>query len=643
MAYLKLDHCKKNIVVLLGPTGCGKTTYAKESLKRQYPSSTFLSTGDKLREGNYINAWQEPNMDEIKNFCHTLIGTTLMEFQKSESAVLILNCVKDLKDAEFVTAEAKKYGLQITAALLFDIDEEQLNEFWNKRSRDTDNLRMMCVSTREYLYKWKQKSNDLCNYYKHLKLLFLNLSHHSFWDIKPELCRIYESPNNLQFMLLESNGIKSVLTSLQSVLNVSQFEFTLPASFVHCCRDVKWVANPTRYYVTIKADGVRCLLFKTSNGTYLITRKHEIYPCQVADDQLSENTVLDGELLPSISMSDIHPKMSATQLNTSVFLVFDVLAAAGDVLWRWPFSVRLQSLGELSVRKDVIAVIMEASSDIQLSPSVSSDPRLTVHCALKGHRKSTPRTILTCLDTAFPYPSDGLVFTPDKAYLFGPDPLLFKWQSEDDVRCDIQPSRVIQPFQLLNKEVIECRWNSATKSWVPLYVRSDKARPNSDKTVAHLRKICQQPYTKDYLKYDITQVKIFDKHEDDEVALNNKPSKQSDCGHPAVEGISFDNLFSGINQLVQCGEVEKTVDDATNLEIITYRATASFSNHIVGLYRGLVLHPPSKTVVTRPFVRFYEGNVMFQKIIHLTWNLHNINYNIQAVKTFLTCERNWNA
>ena len=622
MAYLKLDICKKNIVVLLGPTGCGKTTYAKESLKRQYPSSAFLSTGDKLREGNYINAWQEPNMDEIKDFCHTLIGTTLMDFQKSESAVLILDCVKDLKDAEFVTAEAKEYGLQITAALLFDIHEEQLKQFWNMRSRNNDKLLMMCVSVRQYLYIWRMRSNDLCNYYKKLKLLFIKPSHRcSSWkrDMKLEECRIYESSNYLQFMLLESNGIKNVLASLQSVLNVFHFEFTLPASFVHCYRDVKWVANPTRYYVTIKADGVRCLLFKTSDGTYLITRKHEIYPCQVADDQLPENTVLDGELLPSISMSDIHPKMSATQLNTSVFLVFDVLAAAGDVLWRWPLSVRLQSLGELAVRKDIIAVMKEASSDNISSPSVSSDPRLTILCALKGHRPSTPEDIQRCLDSTFPYSCDGLVFTPDKAYLFGPDPLLFKWQRQDDIHCDLQLSHVIQrnPFKLLTNtsEVSECRWNSATKSWVSLYVRNDKAGPNLDKTVAHLKKICQQPFTKDDLKCHLTQVKFFDKHGDDEVTLSGT-SKQSDCVHP-VEGISFDNLFSDIMELVQRGEVEKTVDEATNLEIITYRATASFSNPIVRLSRGLVLHPPSKTVVTRPFVRFFEGNVIIQKIVHL--------------------------
>ena len=136
-------------------------------------------------------------------------------------------------------------------------------------------------------------------------------------------------------------------------------------------------------------------------------------------------------------------------------------------------------------------------------------------------------------------------------------------------------------------------------------MRGDKARPNSKKTIAHLEKICKQPYTKDNLKSNIIEFQTFDKHE---VTLSMS-NKQSDCGHP-VKNISFDKLYSSINELVQRGEVVKTVDSGTSLEIFTYRATATFSNPMVRLSRGLVLHPPSRTVVTRPFVRFFEGNLL---------------------------------
>ncbi len=614
MAYLRCNESRKNIIVLLGPSGCGKTTFGQKASKAPYPSSMFLSTGDKLREGNYISAWREPNMIDIKKYCHELIGKTFVEFKTSELDLLILDCVKDLEDAEFVAAQANKYSFKIIRALLFDIDGKQLEEQWQNRAENIDLLRMINGSAHEYLYKWRMRSNDLINYYTNAELLckvpwsaLMTACHVSMHIGQHNMLLDYPiciPSNNLQFMLLDSNQIKNVFMSLHSVLNVSQFQFTLPASFVHSYRDVEWIAIPSRYYVTTKADGVRCLLLKISNGTYLITMNNEIYPCHIADDHLPENTVLDGELLPSSSMSEIHPKMSSSQLKTSVFLVFDVLVVSGDILWKWPFSVRLGSLCRLSIRKDIVAVMKQASTDDQSSNNDKSNflKELTrLHCAVKGHRQSTPEDIQTCLDTEFPYPCNGLVFTPDKAYVFGPDPLMFKWQSVDDVHCDVQldSSKNVSD----KSKVTECRWNPATCSWEPLFVRHDKVGANSRKTVDHLTAICQQPYTKEYFMSNLAQVGLFTKHKS-----RSKSSEQYDCVHP-TKSFSFDELSSNLSELVQLGKVEKTVDHATGLEIFTYCASASFNNPMmVRLSRGLVLHPPSKTVVTRPFVRFYEGN-----------------------------------
>ena len=618
---------RKNIILLLGPSGCGKTTFGQTWGKAPYPSRMFLSTGDKLREGNYISAWREPNMIDIKEYCHELISKTFVDFQTSKSTLLILDCVKDLEDAEFVAAQANKYGFKIIRALLFDIDEKQLRVKWQERAENIDLLRMMCGSVQEYLYKWRMRSSDLINYYTKAELLS-KVPGPEFcgWDMSLDGCPICFPSNNLKFMLLDSNRIKSVFMSLHSVLNVSQFQFTLPASFVHNYRDVEWVANPSRYYVTAKADGVRCLLLKISNGTYLITRNTEIYSCHIADDHLPENTVLDGELLPSSSMSEIHPKMSSSQLKTNVFLVFDALAVSGDVLWKWPLSVRMESLGNLSIRKDIVAVMMQALVDDQSlanHESGLSSETLTVHCIIKGHRQSTPRDILACLDNEFPYPCDGLVFTPDKAYVFGPDPLMFKWQSEDDVHCNIRlnyTEKVSNSWfgwsvcnelafcellgnEISKSEVFECGWNSATSSWKPLFALCDKAVQNAYKTIAHLEKMCKQPFTKDYFLCSLIQVRNVNKHKD-----KSESTEPSDFGHP-TKSFSFDELSSNLNELIELGDVEKTVDNATSLEIFTYRASASFNNPMmIRLSGGLVLHPPSKTVVTRPFVRFYEGN-----------------------------------
>jgi hypothetical protein len=252
--------------------------------------------------------------------------------------------------------------------------------------------------------------------------------------------QVLPSLNNLSVLLTSSVKIKDIFAELLSILKVNQLQFTLQPSFVHCYRDVKWVTNPTKYHVTAKADGVRCLLTKIRSGTYLITRKNEIYPCCIVNDKLPDNTVLDGELLPSTSISEIHPKIS-TLLNTSVLLVFDVLAISGDVLWKWPFTVRPASLCKLPISTDIAAVMKLASADNDSSADQklqsfhaeeNSLNKLVVNYVLKEHKPSTPDEVLKFLGAIpqLPCPCDGLIFTPSTAYVFGPDPLLFKWQSK---------------------------------------------------------------------------------------------------------------------------------------------------------------------------------------------------------------------
>jgi hypothetical protein len=241
-------------------------------------------------------------------------------------------------------------------------------------------------------------------------------------------------------LLTSSVKIKDIFAELLSILKVNQLQFTLQPSFVHCYRDVKWVTNPTKYHVTAKADGVRCLLMKIGSGTYLITRKNEIYPYCIVNDKLPDNTVLDGELLPSTSISEIHPKISIL-MNTSVLLVFDVLAISGDVLWKWPFTVRPASLCKFPISTDIAAVMKLASADNDSSADQklqsfhaeeNSLNKLVVNYVLKEHKPSTPDEVLKFLGAIpqLPCPCDGLIFTPSTAYVFGPDPLLFKWQSK---------------------------------------------------------------------------------------------------------------------------------------------------------------------------------------------------------------------
>ena len=653
---------KKYIFVLLGPSGSGKTTYGEREsnvyAKRDH--IMFLSTGRKLRKHNVTSPWHDTDMTVIKDFCHKLIIETFENFKSSQThEILILDSIKDLEDAQYVAAQAKKHGLEVTKALLFDIDADNLHEHWMERQDDRDAFR---GSAQTYLRNWIIKSNDLLNYYKKSNLLCSvpilknprNVhAYYDYYDILPDIrtlitpndspdgLPVLPCPNNIHFVLTDPAKIKSILEEAYCILKVNQLHFTLPASFVHCFRDVTWVTNSARYHVTAKTDGVRCLLLKIQDGTYLITRKNEIYPCCIVDDKLPVNTVLDGELLPSPSISEIHPKITKL-LETSVFLVFDVLAVSGDILWKWPFTSRLESLCSLPVSQDIPAVMKKASADDKSTvnkelQSVSDEKNnvneLFIYCALKEHKPCTTNEVLKFLRnlSQLPYPCDGLVFTPNTAYVFGPDSLLFKWQSQDSIHCDIQlkdlksgirksavylhsefgfhskqkPRKTTQHFSgsLSEKDIMECEWNQSEKAWDPLFVRQDKSLPNSAETIDHMEKICQQPYTVKYLIEDLTRIGCSDELEDTLTVAASPASK-----HPSV-AFSFDELYAEITKLVHSGCVQKTVDQGTELEIMNCPkiVPVCVGKPLLSLCRGLVVHPDSKTIVTKPFVRFFEG------------------------------------
>ena len=624
---------KKYIFVLLGPSGCGKTTYG-ERKSSQSREVMFLSTGHKLRKDNVLNVWEEPDMTDVKDFCQKLINKTLETFKTSGTyETLILDCVKELEDAEYVAAQAKKHGLEVTKAFLFNIDAYSLVPHWLERGDDRDELR---GPPQTYLKNWNMKSNDLLNYYKKSSLLCVFKFPRYPYDISEDL-PVLPCPNYVHFLITDSVNIKRILVELYSILKVSQHHFTLPASFVHCRRDVMWVTNPARYHVTAKTDGVRCLLLKIQDGTYLITRKNEIYPCCVADDTLPVNTVLDGELLPSPSISEIYPKISKVSklLETSVFLVFDVLAVSGEILWKWPFTLRLESLCNLPISQDISAVMKQVSQDDKPANNQKLQPvsdeknnlnKLLINCVIKEHKSSNADEVSKCLETLsqLPFPCDGLVFTPNTAYVFGPDPLLFKWQSQDSIHCDIQVKDLkpykwigatqLHPDSISDNDIVECEWNQSKITWDPLFLRQDKSAPNSDETIHHVKKICQQPYTAKYLSEDLAGIECSTELED--IA---KVAASPALKHPSV-AYSFDELYAQITKLVQSGCVEKTIDSGTELEIMNCSGSvpASVSNPILSLCRGLVVHPNSKTIVTKPFVQFFEG-IFFNLSLQFLW------------------------
>ena len=161
---------------------------------------------------------------------------------------------------------------------------------------------------------------------------------------------------------------------------------------------------------------------------------------------------------------------------------------SGEVLWKWPFNIRLECLNGLSIGKDIVGLMKQVyDQSLAKDASVPDEEMLTVHFAIKQHLKSTPEGIQTCLESAFPYPNDGLIFTPDKAYVFGPDPLIFKWQS---VQCDV--SSHVKPYSteyvsFKSESFAFCGIRTSNPGNIPFLPQ------NSCKTAAHLKRVCQPP------------------------------------------------------------------------------------------------------------------------------------------------------
>ena len=65
--------------------------------------------------------------------------------------------------------------------------------------------------------------------------------------------------------------------------------------------------------------------------------------------------------------------------------------------------------------------------------------------------------------------------------------------------------------------------------------------------------------------------------------------------------------YEQVNVLIKNDRVEKYFDSYTGLEVFSYKRTNDGpKQYLEDICRGLVLHPPSKTVVATPFTRFYK-------------------------------------
>jgi mRNA guanylyltransferase len=187
------------------------------------------------------------------------------------------------------------------------------------------------------------------------------------------------------------------------------------------------------YYVCEKSDGIRCLMYMTSDGprevVYLIDRKNDYYyvpnlhfPLSSEDNtEFHTGTLVDGELVNDVQPNGTH------QLT---YLVFDCLMLDGSSLMHRTLDKRLAYFRD-KVYNPYRALYKTYPEEIQYLPFIVDFKDMKLGYGIE----MMFREILPNLS----HGSDGLIFTcRNSPYQFGTDPHILKWKSEDENSIDFR-------------------------------------------------------------------------------------------------------------------------------------------------------------------------------------------------------------
>jgi hypothetical protein len=427
--------------------------------------------------------------------------------------------------------------------------------------------------------------------------------------------------------------------------------------------------------------------------------------------------VLDGELIW------VGPADQPAE-RVGFFLAFDALAVGQQRAWHLPLQERLGLLRTLRLQEAeasellressswgtsaVSAAASPTSSGINPSPagtagtsqaSTSSSTRASASAAAKALAKKQQAPpagsdtitllfkrhldvtadalqLLAASRSSCPYPSDGLVFTPQAMpYALGMQQLLFKWQTASEAAADITGSMLLQLgaggsvfFELGYSRdsaqardslaaqaaagrkliellppllVYECFPLSAAQHpasldtaaevaaagglvpaqaeaqrrrmlsmleelrsscpWLPGSIRWDKSRGNDAAAVEQM----QRQAASGAGRLSTEQLVEAAQCAQQQAGAEAPGGSAAAATHPA-RGLPFQELQACIMERVEAGAVERWVEEGSGLEVFSYTGSAAGDPAVAAMCRGLVLHPPSSTVVATPFVRFTE-------------------------------------
>jgi hypothetical protein len=209
-----------------------------------------------------------------------------------------------------------------------------------------------------------------------------------------------------------------------------------------------------RYTVTIKADGVRKLLYIGSQGIYLVSPTSAVMkilgPSIAQQLQTWEGTVIEGEFIPLNNLSPSAPE--DYQRLMIYFLMYDTLSIGGDS------RVQNQSLFErLEAIQQLERALRPLAYDRATGEIKNKRPMLfeKKHFLQFKTKKEFYGSVADVLTTDYPFLTDGLLFTPDN-YHYDAEvsrltladrklnlrPDLLKWKPRDQLTIDFQVNHI---------------------------------------------------------------------------------------------------------------------------------------------------------------------------------------------------------
>jgi mRNA guanylyltransferase len=187
------------------------------------------------------------------------------------------------------------------------------------------------------------------------------------------------------------------------------------------------------YYVCEKSDGVRCLMYLTSDkegneATFLIDRKNDYYhvpylhfPLEDNEQGFHTNTIVDGELVNDLR-ADGYVELK--------YLVFDCLVQDRQLLMERILDKRLGYFRE-KVYKPFSKLFEKYPEEKQFLPFIMEFKKM--------ERAYGMTMIFNTILPNLPHGNDGLIFTcRNTPYKPGTDPNIMKWKPADENSVDFR-------------------------------------------------------------------------------------------------------------------------------------------------------------------------------------------------------------